>query len=116
MGQAVTTGSIALDRRRASATPLPPRQSQSFQDLLGGYLATIGETGTGMVYVQGANGQHYSADTGAERSLDVGVVAAVNPNSNIGSTPARATTATPGPRSSRRCRARSGTPRTTARR
>src|SRR5258708_14862131 len=62
---------------------LAPGQTQTFQQLLTAYLAGIGESGTGTVYVQGADGQVYGGASG-ERSLDVGVVSSINPNSNIG--------------------------------
>ncbi len=53
-----------------------------FQSRLDAYLASsqIGQTGTGQVTVQGINGQ---TSTAGERSLDVGIVAAINPNSDI---------------------------------
>src|SRR5260370_33976232 len=63
---------------------LPSGQTQTFQQLLTAYLAHVGENGSGTVYVQGANGQLYAGGDAGERSLDVGVVSALNPNSNIG--------------------------------
>ncbi len=51
-----------------------------FESRLTDYLTTMGTSGTGSVFVQGINGQ--SGQSG-ERSLDVGIVAAVNPNSNL---------------------------------
>ncbi len=53
-----------------------------FQSRLDAYLASsqIGQTGTGQVTVQGINGQ---TEISGERSLDVGIVAAINPNSDI---------------------------------
>jgi hypothetical protein len=62
---------------------LPPNETRSFQDLLTRYLGLIGQTGTGTVFVQGADGQQYKDTATGERSLDVGVVSAINPNSNI---------------------------------
>ena len=54
----------------------------TFQARLNGYLAKASVTGgTGSVYVQGVTTQNQSS---GERSLDVGVVAATDPNSNIG--------------------------------
>src|SRR5260370_38634216 len=63
---------------------LPSGQTQTFQQLLTAYLAHVGENGSSTVYVQGANGQLYAGGDAGERSLDVGVVSAINPNSNIG--------------------------------
>ncbi len=82
-GQAVKTGTIALIEPDIGSS-LPSGQTQSFQQLLAQYLAAVGLTGTGTVYTQGANGQVYFADGADERSLDVGTIAGVNPNSNIG--------------------------------
>ena len=74
------------DRPRRARHRLGPgaRADQTFQQLLTAYLASIGESGSGTVYVQGANGQSYADGGSGERSLDVGVVSAINPNSNIG--------------------------------
>ena len=80
-GQGVATGAVAVVAPGIGSAL--PSGSPSFQQQLAGYLAAVGETGTGTVSVQGENGQQYSADAGAERSLDVGVLAAVNPGSNL---------------------------------
>ncbi|OYX13114.1 MAG: hypothetical protein B7Z15_08360, partial [Rhizobiales bacterium 32-66-8] len=79
-GQAVQTGVIGFVEP-GIGTKIPG--STSFQDELDIYLAMIGRTGTGLVYTQGADGQAYNSDDGGERSLDIGVGAAVNPNSTI---------------------------------
>src|SRR5260370_41315626 len=63
---------------------LPSGQTQTFQQLLTAYLAHVGANGSGTVSVQGANGQLYAGGDAGERSLDVRVVSAINPNSNIG--------------------------------
>jgi hypothetical protein len=49
------------------------------------YLDPLGITGDGKVHTQGVDGQSWAAKSGSanERSLDIGVVAAVNPNSDI---------------------------------
>jgi hypothetical protein len=82
-GQAVQTPAIAL-LEPGIGSALPSTQTQSFQQLLDQYLAAVGVTGSGQVYTQGADGQLYDDDDADERSLDVGTIAGVNPNSNIG--------------------------------
>ena len=82
-GLSVATGMIGLVEPGIGSA-LAPGQTQTFQQLLTAYLASIGESGSGTVYVQGANGQSYADGGSGERSLDVGVVSAINPNSNIG--------------------------------
>ena len=62
--------------------------SRQHRDLSGPADAVSGEgfqAGTGKVRVQGENGQSWTADhaDAGERSLDVGVVASGNPNSDI---------------------------------
>lgn len=54
----------------------------AFQEKLTAYLTAIGQSGDGLLSVQGADGQIYD-DSKGERSLDVSIVAGVNPNSNI---------------------------------
>jgi hypothetical protein len=55
-----------------------------FQDLLETFTDSVGVTYTGTVTTQGADGQNYNTSgEGLERSLDVGVVAPVNPTSDI---------------------------------
>jgi len=81
-GLSVATGMVGL-LEPGIGSALPSGQTQTFQQLLTAYLAHIGESGTGTVYVQGADGQVYSGASG-ERSLDVGVVSAINPDGNIG--------------------------------
>ncbi|WP_147154148.1 hypothetical protein [Reyranella soli] len=82
-GQAVATGTIGLiEPVTGSVLPNDPLGT-GFEASLEAYLASIGRTGTGSVFVQGADGQNAAEGGAGERSLDVGVVAAVNPNSNI---------------------------------
>jgi hypothetical protein len=84
LGQSVQTGTIGLVESGIGGA-LPTGQTASFQDLLTQYLQSVGVVGgTGTVYVQGADGQRYNADSAYERSADVGVAAAINPNSTIG--------------------------------
>jgi hypothetical protein len=81
-GETVQTGTVGL-LEPLIGSALPASQTEPFQGLLTDYLAAIGRSGTGTVHVQGEDGQQYNADYASERSLDVGVVAAVNPNSDI---------------------------------
>ncbi len=80
----VATGAIGLIEP-GIGNALRPGTTESFQELLAQYLAELGQTGTGTVYVQGEDGQSWadSDGGGGERSLDVGVVASANPNSDI---------------------------------
>ncbi len=82
IGQDVATGPIGLIEPGIGSA-LPADQTKTFQQLLTEYLASVGQSGTGQVKVQGANGQSYDQGGAGERSLDVGVVASVNPNSDI---------------------------------
>jgi len=83
-GQNVTTGAIGLiEPGVGSYTPTDPTGAR-FQAQLDAYLAGLGITGTGQVSVQGITGQTSDGETSmGERSLDIGVVSAVNPNSDI---------------------------------
>jgi hypothetical protein len=81
VGQSVATGMIALIEP-GIGNAVRDGADGTFDQRLANYLQSIGETGTGTVFVQG-DGQIYSS-AASERSLDVGVVSAVNPNSNIG--------------------------------
>ncbi len=80
-GLNVETGAIGLIEPGIGSA-LHPSQTKTFQELLTEYLASVGQTGNGVVSVQGENGQTYNSGSG-ERSLDVGVVASINPNSDI---------------------------------
>ncbi len=57
----------------------------AYQAALTAYLAGLGITGDGKVHTQGVDGQSWAVNSGdaGERSLDVGVVAAINPNSDV---------------------------------
>ncbi len=83
LGAAAPMGTVGLIEP-AIGTALPGDPSGStFATLLDQWLTSVGVNGTGDVLVQGTNGQSYGYDAGAERSLDVGVVAAINPASDI---------------------------------
>ncbi len=84
IGQNVATGTIALIEPGIGNAVRNIAEYGTFDQRLATYLQSIGQSGTGTVYVQGANGQDYAFGDPDERSQDVGTVAAVNPNSNIG--------------------------------
>ncbi|MBI2742201.1 MAG: hypothetical protein HYX38_37380 [Rhodospirillales bacterium] len=84
IGQDVATGTIALIEPGIGDAVLNTAEHGTFDQRLASYLQSIGQSGTGTVYVQGRNGQDYLLSDPDERSQDVGTVAAVNPNSNIG--------------------------------
>ena len=79
-GAAYQTGTIGLIEPNAGTYLTGDPTGTQFQSLLTQYLTDVGTSGTGTTYVQGVNGQN---DASGERSLDVGIVAAVNPNSNL---------------------------------
>ena len=82
-GQAVETGSIALIAP-GTGNAVPNDGGGTFDERLAQYLASIGQTGNGTVFVQGLDGQNYAAGDPGERSRDVGTLAAIDPNSDIG--------------------------------
>ncbi len=57
----------------------------AFQEALTTYLTGLQISGDGQVHTQGVDGQSWAENSGSagERSLDVGVVAAINPDSDI---------------------------------
>jgi hypothetical protein len=81
-GSSIPTGAIGLIEPGIGSA-LPNDATQTFQQRLTQYLTSIGLIGTGTVSVQGIDGQEFSNNAKGERSLDVGIVAAVNPNSDI---------------------------------
>jgi hypothetical protein len=81
-GKAVQTVTVGLIEPGIGSALKNDNSGSEFQSRLTTYLNAIGQNGDGHVYVQGQNGQQYDIGAG-ERSLDVGVVAAVNPNSDI---------------------------------
>ena len=84
VGQSVATGMIALIEPGIGDAVRDITTYGTFEQRLANYLRSIGQAGTGSVYVQGPDGQDYTFGDPDERSQDVGTVAAVNPNSNIG--------------------------------
>lgn len=84
VGQDVATGMIALIEPGIGNAVTDVGTYGTFDERLAAYLESIGQTGTGMVYVQGSNGQDYVFGNADQRSADVGGVAAINPNSDIG--------------------------------
>ena len=80
-GKNVQTGTIGLIEPGIGSALPGDQQGTQFQSLLDAYLESLGRSGTGQVTVQGINGQ--AASSSPERSADVGIVAAINPNSDI---------------------------------
>lgn len=81
-GAAVQTKKVGLIEPGIGSALPGDQMGTTFQEKLTKYLADIGQSGDGVVTVQGANGQVYDNSAG-ERSLDVSIVAGVNPNSDI---------------------------------
>ena len=83
----IKTGKIGLiEPGIGSALPTSSVDPDAaYQTGLTAYLGRLGITGDGKVHTQGVDGQSWAVNSGSagERSLDVGVVAAVNPNSDI---------------------------------
>jgi hypothetical protein len=82
-GEAVQTLTVGLIEPQigSALSDEQVEEGQTFQGQLDAYLTTIGRVGTGTVYTQG--NPVWNEDQAGERSLDVGVVAAINPNSDI---------------------------------
>ena len=74
------TGTIGLIEPGVGTSLSGDETGTQFESRLTAYLTAVGTSGTGAVFVQGINGQ---SGIEGERSLDVGIVAAVNPNSNL---------------------------------
>ncbi|WP_332116233.1 DUF4114 domain-containing protein [Azorhizobium caulinodans] len=83
-GPAHRTGTLALVEIGIGDALNPTIPGPSFQSRLQAYLATAGVPGSGAYYVQNSANERYNADNADERSLDVGVVSAIVPNSLIG--------------------------------
>lgn len=81
-GAAVQTKKVGLIEPGIGSALPGDRAGVAFQEKLTAYLTAIGTSGDGVVSVQGADGQIYDNSKG-ERSLDVSIVAGVNPNSDI---------------------------------
>lgn len=82
-GSAYATGTVALNETGIGSA-LGSSVTSSFQQLLDEYRARVGVTSSGSYYVQGEVNQSYFEDGGDERSLDVGVITSIVPNSSIG--------------------------------
>lgn len=82
-GQSAKTGTVGLIEPSIGSALLNDPSGTQFASQLQQYLTAVGRTGTGTVAVQGINGQVYNAGNGGERSLDVGLTAAINPNSDL---------------------------------
>lgn len=81
-GASVQTKKVGLIEPGIGSALPGDQMGTTFQEKLTKYLADIGQSGAGVVSVQGANGQVFDNSAG-ERSLDVSIVAGVNPNSDI---------------------------------
>lgn len=81
-GQKVTTTAAIGLLEPGIGSALKSGETKTFEQLLKDYRTTAGTSGSGKVDVQGEDRQVYS-DVAGERSLDVAVVATVNPNSDI---------------------------------
>lgn len=80
-GATVQTGTIGLIEPGVGTSLSGDWSGSDFQSRLTTYLESVNRSGSGVVLPpQGINGQ---SETSGERSLDVGIVAAINPNSNI---------------------------------
>ena len=80
VGANYQTGTIGLIEPGVGTSLTGDEGGSQFETRLTSYLTAVGTSGTGSVLVQGVNGQ---SGISGERSLDVGIVAAVNPNSNL---------------------------------
>ncbi len=79
----VATGAVGLVEAGVG-TALPDSATESFDQLLQAYREAVGITSALQPTITVAGGgQSYWKDPASERSLDVGVVAAVNPNSQL---------------------------------
>ena len=74
------TGMIGLIEPGVGTSLSGDQTGTQFESRLTAYLTAVGTSGTGGVFVQGIDGQ---SGIEGERSLDVGIVAAINPNSNL---------------------------------
>ncbi len=81
VGANYQTGTIGLIEPGVGTYLVGDQSGAQFEQRLADYLTTMGTSGSGAVFVQGIDGQ--ASPGGGERSLDVGIVAAVNPNSNL---------------------------------
>jgi hypothetical protein len=82
-GSLYQTGMIGLIEPGIGTWTSADPTGADFQQQLSQYLQTIQNDGTPTVYVQGVNGQSDADGGSVERSIDVGIAAAVNPNSGL---------------------------------
>jgi hypothetical protein len=82
-GSQYQTGLIGLIEPGTGTWTSADPTGADFQQNLSHFLHNIQNDGNPTVYVQGANGQSGSYGGTGERSLDVGIAAAVNPNSGL---------------------------------
>ncbi len=80
VGANYQTGMIGLIEPGVGTYLTGDASGAQFETRLTDYLTAVGTSGSGGVLVQGVNGQ---AGIAGERSLDVGIVAAINPNSDL---------------------------------
>jgi Domain of unknown function (DUF4114) len=81
-GNPAVTGTIGLIEPEVGST-LAPGTTQNFNALLAAYLAQAGVAGTPSLYTVAYGGQQYNSGSD-ERSLDIGVGAAINPYATFG--------------------------------
>lgn len=81
-GSVGVTGTLGLIEPGVG-TALPAGTTASFGALLGAYLAQATVAGSPNAYSVANGGQTYNSSSGGERSLDIGVVAAINPNASF---------------------------------
>ena len=81
-GHAVGTGTIGLLEPGIGSALGPHTPAGEFQSLLDAYRATVGISTSGHVTTIALGGQQVTSDAG-ERSLDVGVATAINPQSPL---------------------------------
>src|SRR5450631_464985 len=81
-GHAVGTGTIGLLEPGIGSALEPDTPAGEFQSLLDAYRQTVGISTSGRVTTIAPGGQQVTSDAG-ERSLDVGVATAINPQSPL---------------------------------
>ncbi|MPZ36165.1 MAG: hypothetical protein GEV13_35320 [Rhodospirillales bacterium] len=79
-GMTVQTKTVGLIEPGIGSALTNDLSGSAFQSRLDKLMTQIGRKGDGTVFVQGVDGQLY---TSGERSMDVSIVAATNPNSDI---------------------------------
>ncbi|CAN5710830.1 hypothetical protein BH11PSE3_BH11PSE3_26070 [soil metagenome] len=82
-GNAGVSGTLGLIEPGVGSS-LPASTTATFGALLGAYLTQAGVGGSPSLYTVDGGGQKYSSAGAGERSLDIGVTAAVNPGATFG--------------------------------